>query len=115
LRQNANLCLSGGRSDSLRAHSRSSVLYRNLCDPSTGKWSNAMPTADSNHTTPANDNAPSGDLLIGADAIARFLGASRRQTYRMIYDDLIPHFKVGGSVAARRSSLSRWMAEAEAA
>lgn len=62
----------------------------------------------------ANDN-PSGDLLLGANAIAVHLGISPRQTYRLIYADAIPTFKLGGSVAARRSSLARWMAEAEKA
>ena len=63
--------------------------------------------------TAANDNAP--DLLLGADAIAAFLGITRRQTYRLVYDGVIPSFKAGGTVAARRSSLVKWMAEAEQA
>lgn len=53
----------------------------------------------------------SGDLLMGAKAIASFLGVSQRQVYRLIYDDIIPSFKLGGSVAARRSSLRRWLDE----
>ncbi|WP_292414663.1 helix-turn-helix domain-containing protein [Mesorhizobium sp.] len=60
-----------------------------------------------------NDNNP--DLLMGADAIARFLGITRRQTYRLVYDGLLPSFKLGGTVAARRSSLTAWLAEAETA
>ncbi|NKM30089.1 helix-turn-helix transcriptional regulator [Rhizobium laguerreae] len=60
-----------------------------------------------------NDNNFGGDLLIGANAIARFLGVSSRQVYRLTYDGIMPHFKLGGSVAARRSSLTKWMAEAE--
>ncbi len=59
-----------------------------------------------------NDNEK--DLLMGGDAIAAFLGITRRQTYRLIYDDLLPSFKLGGTVAARRSSLRNWMAEQEA-
>jgi hypothetical protein len=64
---------------------------------------------------PANDNtSPTpGDLLLGADAIAAFLGISRRQCYRLVYDRIIPSFKAGGTVAARKSSLTKWMAEAE--
>lgn len=58
-----------------------------------------------------NDNEK--DLLMGADAIASFLGITRRQTYRLVYDDLLPSFKLGGTVAARRSSLRNWMAEQE--
>lgn len=54
-----------------------------------------------------------GDLLMGADTIAKFLGISRRQTYRLVYDGLLPSFKLGGTVSARRSSLTKWMAEQE--
>jgi len=49
------------------------------------------------------------DLLMGADAIAGFLGVTRRQVYRLVYDEIIPSFKLGGTVAARRSSLTKWM------
>ena len=47
------------------------------------------------------DNTIDGDLLLGANAIARFLGVSPRQVYRLTYDGLVPHFKLGGTVAAR--------------
>ena len=60
-----------------------------------------------------SDNDNPGDLLMGADAIAKFLGVSRRQTYRLVYDKLMPSFKLGGTVAARRSSLTAWMAAQE--
>lgn len=62
----------------------------------------------------ANDNLE-GDLLVGANAIAKFLGVSSRQVYRLTYDGIMPHFKLGGSVAARRSSLTKWMDAAERA
>ncbi|MBX5010848.1 helix-turn-helix domain-containing protein [Rhizobium lentis] len=54
-----------------------------------------------------------GDLLIGAAAIAKFLGITPRQVYRLAYDDVMPHFKLGGSVAARRSTLTKWMIDLE--
>lgn len=60
-----------------------------------------------------SDNDNSGDLLMGADTIAKFLGISRRQTYRLVYDGLLPSFKLGGTVSARRSSLTKWLAEQE--
>ncbi|WP_412048724.1 helix-turn-helix transcriptional regulator [Hoeflea sp. Naph1] len=64
----------------------------------------------------ANDNAIIvGDLLVGAPAIAKFLGVTQRQVYRLTYDGLVPHFKLGGSVSARRSTLAKWLAEQEAA
>lgn len=64
---------------------------------------------------PANDNQVTADLLLGANAIAAFLGVSRRQVYRLIYDAIIPSFKAGGTVAARKTSLTAWMAAQEAA
>lgn len=63
----------------------------------------------------ANDNEISGDLLMGAPAIARFLGVSQRQVYRLVYDKIAPSFKLGGTVAARRSTLTAWLAEQERA
>ncbi len=55
------------------------------------------------------------DLLLGADAIADYLGITRRQVYRLVYDSVIPSFKAGGTVAARKSRLTAWMVAAEAA
>lgn len=63
-------------------------------------------------TQAANDNLPA-DLLLGADAIAAFLGITRRQVYRLVYEKVIPSFKAGGTVAARKSSLTTWMVQAE--
>lgn len=63
--------------------------------------------------TPENDN--SGDLLLGAPAIAKFLGVTQRQVYRLVADNIVPSFKAGGTIAARRSSLRRWMDAAEVA
>jgi predicted DNA-binding transcriptional regulator AlpA len=63
--------------------------------------------------TANNDNIIEGDLLIGAKAIGKFLGVTQRQAYRLTTDRIIPFLKLGGTVAARRSSLSRWMSEAE--
>lgn len=60
-----------------------------------------------------NDNA--GDLLLGANAIAAALGIKRRQAYRLIYDGDLPTFKLGGSVAARRSTLAQWLSQKESA
>lgn len=60
----------------------------------------------------ANDN--DATILMGAKAIADHLGVTQRQVYRLVYDCGLPHFKLGGTVAARRASLSRWIAEQEA-
>ncbi|WP_432347886.1 helix-turn-helix domain-containing protein [Shinella yambaruensis] len=50
-----------------------------------------------------------------APAHARHLGLSARQIYRLVYNDDIPTFKLGGAVAARRSTLARWLTEKESA
>lgn len=53
----------------------------------------------------ANDSK----ILMGASSIAAYLGITRRQTYRLIYDGIIPTFKLGGTVAAKRSSIDKWI------
>lgn len=63
----------------------------------------------------ANDNTQPGDLLIGAKAVAKSLGITPRQLYHLIEKGLIPTFRLGASVAARRSSLTKWMEEQERA
>jgi excisionase family DNA binding protein len=61
----------------------------------------------------AGGRPPQADLLLGAGAIATYLGVTRRQVYRLVYDSIIPSFKAGGTVAARKSSLDKWMAKQE--
>lgn len=60
----------------------------------------------------SNDN---GQLLMGARAIGAYLGLTERQTYRLLYECGLPSFKLGGTVAARRATLDRWLEEQEAA
>jgi len=60
----------------------------------------------------ANDNMR-GDVLMGAGAIAAYLGLTARQVYRLVYADEIPAFKLGGSIAARRTTLARWLDDVE--
>jgi hypothetical protein len=62
----------------------------------------------------ANDNGL-GDLLLGARAIAEFLGIKPVQVYHLCYGGALPHFKVASHVAARRSTLQRWLEKQEAA
>ncbi len=52
-----------------------------------------------------NENDNEADLLMGVEPIAKYLGVTRRQAYRLVYDKIMPSFKLGGTVAARRSSL----------
>lgn len=63
----------------------------------------------------ANDNTQPGDLLIGAQAVADALGIKRRQVFHLIEKQLIPTFRLGSSVAARRSTLTKWLEQQEAA
>jgi excisionase family DNA binding protein len=55
------------------------------------------------------------DLVRGARAIAAALGVSHRTALDWIHRRLVPTFRIGGSVCARRSTLARWLAEREAA
>ncbi|RRH90049.1 hypothetical protein EH240_33515 [Mesorhizobium tamadayense] len=63
---------------------------------------------------PANDNLAS-DILRGADAIAAFLGFPRRAIYHLVSKGGIPHFRLGETVCARRSTLTEWISEQERA
>lgn len=45
------------------------------------------------------------DLLAGVPAIATHLGKTERATYHLIYNNQIPHFKLGGRIHARKSEL----------
>jgi hypothetical protein len=46
------------------------------------------------------------DLLYGAQAIADFLGIKLRSAQHLIETKRIPYFKIGKTVAARRSRLN---------
>ena len=65
------------------------------------------------------DNAPqdaiADDVIVGAEALAKFLGLSRRQIYNATEHRHLPVFRVGVLICARRSTLLRWISEAEAA
>jgi hypothetical protein len=67
----------------------------------------------------ATDMSPHGigdDLLIGADAIAKFLfgpNGSRRRIYYMAACTRIPVFRMGSQLCARRSVLLKWITQQE--
>ena len=55
-----------------------------------------------------------GDLLQGADAIAGFLGLTRRQTYHAVNTGRLPVFRMGGTqIFARKSTLLAWIKDQE--
>lgn len=62
----------------------------------------------------ANDNL-AADMLRGADAIAGYLGLPRRTVYHAVAKGHLPHFRIGETVCARKSSLLTWIAEQEGA
>ena len=59
-----------------------------------------------------DDNSTSGtgptlgaDLLTGADEIAAYIGWPSRRVYRAVEKNLIPFFKKGSLILARKSEL----------
>ncbi|MEE9925804.1 MAG: DNA-binding protein [Brucella anthropi] len=53
------------------------------------------------------------DLLMGAKAIAGFLGCNDRQVYHMLAKRQLPGFKIGDVIAARKSSILKHIEELE--
>ena len=53
------------------------------------------------------------DLLKGPDEIGKFLGRSRHSTYKLAEKGLIPSFKIGGILYARKSTLREFFAHME--
>ncbi|GFZ85193.1 MULTISPECIES: helix-turn-helix transcriptional regulator [Sphingobium] len=45
------------------------------------------------------------DLLKGVPEIAHHMGKTERATYHLIYNNQLPHFKIGGRIHARKSEL----------
>jgi hypothetical protein len=54
-----------------------------------------------------------GDLMLGAEAIARFLGLQKRRVYRIFESKELPLFKLRGQIAGRRSTLHKAIARLE--
>jgi len=62
----------------------------------------------------APDQAP-GELLYGAQAIADFLGISRRRALYLIEKGSLPFWKDKRTICARRSTIAAWLDEREQA
>lgn len=62
----------------------------------------------------SNDNVAE-DILKGAEAIAGFLGLTRRAVYHAIDTGRIPTFRIGSNVFARKSTLLQWIESQERA
>jgi excisionase family DNA binding protein len=64
----------------------------------------------------ANDNNPlSADILQGADAIAAWTGFKRRTIYHAVTKGSLPTFRVGETICARKSTLTKWIETQEKA
>jgi hypothetical protein len=61
---------------------------------------------------PLNDDL-ANDLLEGADEIAAFMGWNRRRVFYAAERKLIPIFRVGNRLSARKSSLRRRIEDLE--
>lgn len=53
------------------------------------------------------------DLLLGAKAIAEFLGCKVRQVYHMLAKRQLPGFKIGDVIAARKSTILKHIEKLE--
>ena len=54
------------------------------------------------------------DLLYGVKAIAEFLGLTRAQAQHRSDQGVIPTFRVGGTICARRVTLRAWLHDLDA-
>ena len=55
------------------------------------------------------------DILEGADAIAHFMGTTRRRVFHLAERDLIPTFKLGHRLCARKSRILKHIEALEGA
>ena len=60
---------------------------------------------------PAHAEQPT--LLYGAGAIASYLGLTEHACRHLIADGVIPTFRIGARVAARRQTIDAWLRERE--
>ncbi len=65
-------------------------------------------------TVPSSDNL-ADDLLEGADEIAAFMGWNRRRVFYAAERKLLPIFRVGNRLSARKSTLRRHVEDLEQA
>jgi len=91
----------------------------NTLDRETGHSGQGLPAPlkSAAHLNSAKASPPlAGDILHGAHAIAEFLYGDRkfrRKVYHLVECGLIPFFKLGSNVCARKSVLLEWIGEQE--
>jgi hypothetical protein len=57
-----------------------------------------------------------GDILYGADEVARFLFGDRkyrRRVYNLVEGNRLPFFRIGANICARKSTLRDWIVAQE--
>lgn len=50
-----------------------------------------------------------GDIVVGAAAISKMLGITRRAVYHAISEGSIPSFRIGKTICIRRSTAALWI------
>ena len=78
-----------------------------------GRRASCVPAAIAGHPSFLESTMPADDglMCVGASAIAKFTGASRRQVYHWTETGLMPAFKIGSVVCADKAALRAWLAE----
>lgn len=60
-----------------------------------------------------SDYQLASDVVWGAEAIGQFLGMTRRQVYHACDQEHLPIFRVGSTLACRKSTLMAFIADRE--
>jgi hypothetical protein len=60
------------------------------------------------------DAAQASAMLYGAGAIATYLGMTEHACRHLIAESVIPTFKIGSRICARRESIDSWLCDQEA-
>jgi hypothetical protein len=97
---------------SLRSDSNQASAADLLCpNQQGGTATDLLPGAAHTITTPSSPTL-AGDILRGADEIAAFLfgdRSDRRKVYNLVETGMLPHFRLGVSICARKSALLEWI------
>lgn len=56
---------------------------------------------------------PAEDIIAGADAIAAYLGLTRRQVYAHVERKNLPCFRIGATICLRKTTMLEWIGQQE--
>lgn len=65
-------------------------------------------------TVQSNEQTLAEDILIGAEAISKFVGFPARTIYHLCSKGAFPHFRAGDLLCARKSTILKWVEAQEA-